>query len=50
MSFGLALKVLATSHDKQRKPVTLSFTGQGKRRVSVGYILGSAALENQLSP
>jgi len=37
--FRTALKVLATSHDKQRKPVTLSFTGQGKRRVSVGYIL-----------
>ncbi len=34
-----ALAVLAGSHDTQRKPVTLSFTGQGKRRVSVSYIL-----------
>jgi hypothetical protein len=37
--FRKALGVLATSHDTQRKPVILSFTGQGKRRVSVGYIL-----------
>ena len=37
--FRSALKVLATNHDTQRKPVVLSFTGQGKRRVSVGYIL-----------
>jgi hypothetical protein len=34
-----ALSVLAKSHDSQRKSVTLSFTGQGKRRVSAGYIL-----------
>ncbi|MEO8426124.1 MAG: hypothetical protein ABI651_03335 [Verrucomicrobiota bacterium] len=34
-----ALKVLANSRDKQRKSVALSFTGQGKRRLSVGYIL-----------
>src|SRR5207245_1761248 len=34
-----ALKVLAANHDTQHKPVALSFTGQGKRRVSVGYIL-----------
>src|ERR1043166_9334928 len=37
--FRKALGVLATSHDTQRKPVLLTFTGQGKRRVSVGYIL-----------
>jgi len=37
--FRNALKALATSHDTQRKPVLLSFTGQGKRRVSVSYIL-----------
>ena len=37
--FRNALKVLATSHDKQRKPVTLNFSGQGKRHVSVSYIL-----------
>jgi len=37
--FRSALKVLATSHDTQRKSVVLSFTGEGKRRVSVGYIL-----------
>jgi len=37
--FRNALKALATSHDTQRKPVLLSFAGQGKRRVSVSYIL-----------
>jgi len=37
--FRSALKALATSHDTQRKPVVLNFSGQGKRRVSVGYIL-----------
>jgi len=37
--FRKALGVLATSHDTQRKPVLVTFTGQGKRRVSVGYIL-----------
>ena len=34
-----SLKALAANRDRQRKPVVLSFTGQGKRRVSVGYIL-----------
>lgn len=34
-----ALEVLASGFDKQRKPVTLSFTGKGKRSVRVGYIL-----------
>jgi len=34
-----ALQVLGASHDTQGKPVVLSFTGQGKRRVSVGYVL-----------
>jgi hypothetical protein len=33
-----ALLVLATSHDTQKKTVAISFTGQGKRRVSVAYI------------
>jgi hypothetical protein len=37
--FRSALKALATSHDTQRKPVVLNFSGQGKRRVTVGYIL-----------
>ena len=34
-----ALQLLAVSHDTQHKPVTLAFTGQGKRAVRVGYIL-----------
>src|SRR5207245_3009607 len=34
-----ALELLATSHDSQRKPVVLAFTGKGKRAVRVGYIL-----------
>jgi hypothetical protein len=37
--FRSALKALATSHDTQRKPVILNFSGQGKRKVAVGYIL-----------
>ena len=34
-----ALAVLATSHDTQKKTVTLDFSGQGNRRVRVGYIM-----------
>ena len=34
-----ALAVLATSHDTQKKTVTLDFSGQGSRRVRVGYIM-----------
>ena len=34
-----ALAVLATSHDTQKKTVTLGFAGQGSRRVRVGYIM-----------
>lgn len=36
-----ALKVLATGLDNQRKPVSLSFTGKGQRRVVVGYLMES---------
>jgi hypothetical protein len=34
-----ALGVLAQSHDVSKRPVTLSFRGQGKRRVGAGYLL-----------
>jgi hypothetical protein len=34
-----ALEVLARGHDTQKKTVTLSFTGEGKRRVRVGYVI-----------
>jgi hypothetical protein len=34
-----ALAVLATSHDTQKKTVALDFSGQGSRRVRVGYIM-----------
>ena len=33
-----ALQVLSTGHDTQKKTVTITFDGQGKRRVSVAYI------------
>ncbi|MHB9132997.1 MAG: hypothetical protein ACYDBB_18170 [Armatimonadota bacterium] len=33
-----ALAVIASGLDNQRKPVTITFTGAGKRRVVVGYI------------
>jgi hypothetical protein len=34
-----ALEVLARGHDTQKKTVTLSFTGEGRRRVRVGYVV-----------
>jgi hypothetical protein len=37
--FKLALDVLALSHDTQKKTVSLAFTGEGKRRVRVGYVV-----------
>ena len=37
--FHRALDTLALSHDAQKKAVSLSFTGEGKRDVSVGYVV-----------
>ncbi len=34
-----ALETLALSHDTQKKAVSLSFTGEGKRQVKVGYVV-----------
>lgn len=34
-----ALETLALSHDTQKKSVSLSFSGQGKRAVRVGYVI-----------
>jgi hypothetical protein len=34
-----ALEVLARGHDTQKKTVSLSFTGEGKRRVRIGYVI-----------
>jgi hypothetical protein len=34
-----ALDVLAMSHDKQKKAVSLNFAGEGKRKVKVGYVV-----------
>ena len=34
-----ALEVLARSHDAQKKSVSLSFAGEGKRKVRVGYVV-----------
>src|SRR5262245_48713611 len=39
--FRKALEVLATGHDKQKKTVSLNFTGDGKRSVRVGYVTDS---------
>src|SRR5271157_1593425 len=36
-----ALQVLSSSHDIEKKKVVLHFTGTGKRRVRIGYILES---------
>src|SRR5713101_3184956 len=37
--FRRALEVLALSHDTQKKAVSLSFSGEGKRPVRVGYVV-----------
>src|SRR5262249_12950409 len=37
--FKRALDVLATSHDTQKKMVSLAFTGEGRRHVRVGYVV-----------
>lgn len=37
--FRRALDTLALSHDAQKKAVTLSFGGEGKREVRVGYVV-----------
>ena len=37
--FKRALQVLASSHDSQKKAVSLTFTGEGKRPVRVGYVV-----------
>jgi hypothetical protein len=37
--FDRALEVLATAHDTQKKQVRLQFTGDGNRRVRVGYVV-----------
>jgi hypothetical protein len=34
-----ALETLALSHDSQKKAVSLHFTGEGKRKVEVGYVI-----------
>lgn len=39
--FRKALQVLATSNDKEKKSVTLSFQGNGRRTVRVGYVTES---------
>jgi hypothetical protein len=39
--FRKALEALAAGHDKQKKTVSLSFTGEGKRQVRVGYVTES---------
>jgi hypothetical protein len=39
--FRKALDVLTLSHDTQKKAVSLSFAGQGRRPVRVGYVIES---------
>lgn len=36
-----ALSLIASGHSKDKKRVVLHFTGKGKRRVSVGYLIGA---------
>jgi hypothetical protein len=37
--FNRALEVLAGSHNSQKRTVSISFTGEGKRRVRIGYVV-----------
>src|SRR5262249_6890859 len=37
--FKKALETLALAHDTQKKGVSIRFTGEGKRRVRVGYVI-----------
>jgi hypothetical protein len=37
--FKKALDVIAQSHDKEKKAVSLNFTGNGQRTVKVGYVV-----------
>ncbi len=39
--FRRALETLALSHDTQKKAVSLHFSGEGKRKVQVGYVIES---------
>jgi hypothetical protein len=39
--FKKALETLARSHDTQKKTVSVRFAGEGKRRVTVGYVVES---------
>jgi hypothetical protein len=39
--FKKALETLALSHDTQKKAVSISFQGEGKRKVRVGYVIES---------
>ena len=39
--FRRALETLALSHDAQKKAVSLHFSGEGKRKVQVGYVTES---------
>jgi hypothetical protein len=39
--FRKALETLALSHDTQKKAVSISFQGEGKRQVRVGYVIES---------
>ena len=39
--FRRALETLALSHDTQKKAVSLNFSGEGKRKVQVGYVTES---------
>jgi hypothetical protein len=37
--FRKALETLASSHDTQKKAVSIRFAGEGKRRVKIGYVV-----------
>jgi hypothetical protein len=39
--FRRALETLSLAHDTQKKAVSLHFSGEGKRKVSVGYVIES---------
>ncbi len=47
--FRRALDTLALSHDAQKKAVSLNFTGEGKRDVTVGYVVENPIWKTSIS-
>jgi hypothetical protein len=43
-----ALAALSQARDREKKPVTINFAGQGQRRVQIGYVIETPIWKNKL--